>query len=423
VRLGIELDAGIIRAVRVPSRRGGTVQVAETAWDPEKPEAAVQTIRDSLGSAAHVAVAIGLPLLLIKRVKLPPVPAPDRAAILQLEPQRFFAVRLEDLVASVRDEDDLVFAAREAPLTQWLTALQALGPVHRVEPSPLALARALAESRVSDAVVLLDGSDRRTGVGLVEIRAGRVTNARRLYGELSEAEVALRGKGEPPPGTAFVTPWDDVRAGALAARLPSTTVEPLAAAGDVPPQFLTAYGAALGTNRPLVGALMPDQLRTGIKRRRRRALWLAALTAAAAGIFALTSLASWRGRSARGIDSQIRALSGRATNALALQSQLVTLNRQAGGIARVATERADPLAVLLALSKQLPAGAYLRSMRASGGEWQVDGYAKQAAQLIQVLGTAPEFRGVHFLSATNRVQVGERSYESFSLAFRFVPTP
>jgi Tfp pilus assembly protein PilN len=168
---------------------------------------------------------------------------------------------------------------------------------------------------------------------------------------------------------------------------------------------------------------MPDQLRTGIKRRRRRALWLAALTAAAAGIFALTSLASWRGRSARGIDTQIRALTGRATNALALQSQLVTLNRQAGGIARVATERADPLAVLLALSKQLPAGAYLRSMRASGGEWQVDGYAKQAAQLIQVLGTAPEFRGVHFLSATNRVQVGERSYESFSLAFRFVPTP
>jgi type IV pilus assembly PilN-like protein len=423
VRLGIELDAGVIRAVRVQGGRGSTVQVAETAWDPEKPEEAVQAIRESLGSAAHVAVAIGLPLLLIKRVKLPPVPALDRAAILQLEPQRFFAVRLEDLVASVRDEDDLVFAAREAPLTQWLTALQALGPVHRVEPSPLALARALVESRVSDAVVLLDGSDRRTGVGLVEIRAGRVTNVRRLYGELPEAEVTLRGNGEPPPRTVAVTPWDDVRAGALAARLPSTTVEPLAAAGDVPAQFLTAYGAALGTDRPLVGALMPDQLRAGIKRRRRRALWFAALTAVAAAIFALTSVAAWRGRSAREIDTKIRALSGRATDALALQSQLVTLNRQAGGIARVAIERADPLAVLLALSKQLPAGAYLRSMRASGGEWQVDGYAKQAAQLIQVLGTAAEFRGVHFLSATNRVQVGERSYESFSLAFRFVPTP
>jgi type IV pilus assembly PilN-like protein len=423
VRLGIELDAGVIRAVRVEGNRGGSAQVAETAWDPERPEEAVQAIKDSLGSGAHIAVAIGLPLLLVKRLKLPPVPAADRAAILQLEPQRFFPVRLDDLVASVRDEDDLVFAAREAPLTHWLTALQALGPVHRVEPSPLALARALADCRVNDAVVLVDGSDRRAGVGMVEIRAGRVTNVRRLYGDLPEAEAALRGNGEPAPRTVVVTPWDEARAGALAARLPSTTLEPLAAVGDVPPQFLTAYGAALGTDRPLVGALMPDQLRAGIKRRKRRDLWFAALAAVAAGVFALTSMAAWRGRSTQEIETGIRALSGRAAQALAVQNQLVTLNRQARGIARVAAERADPLAVLLALSKQLPAGAYLRSMRAAGGEWQVDGYAKQAAQLIQVLGAAPEFRGVHFLSATNRVQVGERSYESFSLAFRFVPTP
>lgn len=423
MRLGIELDAGVIRAVRVQGNRRGSVQVAEAAWDPERPEEAVQAIRDSLGSAAHVAVAIGLPLLLVKRVKLPPVPAADRASILQLEPQRFFPVRLEDLVASVRDEDDLVFAAREAPLTQWLTALQVLGPIHRVEPSPLALARALADSRVSDAVVLLDGSDRRAGVGLVEMRAGRVTNVRRLYGDLSEAEAALGGNGEPAPRRVAVTPWDETRAAALAARLPSATLEPLAGVGDVPPQFLTAYGAALGTDSPLVGALMPDQLRAGIKRRKRRDLWLAALAAVVAGVFALTSVAAWRGRSAREVETGIRALSDRATQALAVQNQLVTLNRQARGIARVAAERADPLAVLLALSTQLPAGAYLRSMRAAGGEWQVDGYAKQAAQLIQVLGAAPEFRGVHFLSATNRVQVGERSYESFSLAFRFVPTP
>ena len=70
MRLGIELDAAVIRAVRVPGGRGRSVQVAETARDPEKPEEAVQAIKDSLGSAAHVAVAIGLPLLLVKRVKL-----------------------------------------------------------------------------------------------------------------------------------------------------------------------------------------------------------------------------------------------------------------------------------------------------------------------------------------------------------------
>jgi Fimbrial assembly protein (PilN) len=423
VRLGIELDAGVIRAVRFQGKGGARVQVAETAWDPERPEDAVQVLRDSLGSAAHVAVAIGLPLLLVKRVKLPPVPAADRAAILQLEPQRFFPVRLEDLVASVRDEDDLVFAAREAPLTQWLTALQALGRVHRVEPSPMALARALAERRVTDAVVLLDGSDRGVGVGVIEIRAGRVANVRRLYGDLLGADGIIRGNGEPSPSTVALSPWNEARAGALAARVPSATLGPLPTVGDVSPQFLTAYGAALGTDRPLVGALMPDQLRAGIKRRRQRELWLAVAALVATVVFALTSVTVWRGRSARQIEAAIGGLSGRATAALALQTQLETLNRQARGIGRMAADRADPLAMLLALSKRLPPGAYLRSMRAAGGEWQIDGYAKQAAQLIQDLGAAPEFRGVHFLSATNRIQVGDRSYESFSLAFQFVPAP
>jgi Tfp pilus assembly protein PilN len=140
-------------------------------------------------------------------------------------------------------------------------------------------------------------------------------------------------------------------------------------------------------------------------------------------VFVLTALIAWQGRSAAQIENRTRALSDRATAAMGLQSQMVTLNGQARAIARIATDRADPLAVLLALAKQLPPGAYIRALRTSGGEWQIDGYARQAAQLIQVLGAAPEFRGVHFLSATNRVQVGERSYESFSLAFRFVPTP
>jgi Tfp pilus assembly protein PilN len=271
--------------------------------------------------------------------------------------------------------------------------------------------------------VLLDGSDRGAGVGVVEIRAGRVSNVRRLYGELAEAEAVLDRDAEKPGSAVVVTPWNESRASALAARVPHVVLQPMPTAGDVPPQFLAAYGAALGTHEPLVGALMPDQLRSGIRRRRRRELWLSVAALAAALVFALTSVASWRGRSAGRIEAEISALNTRAAAALAIQTQLETLSRQARGIGRVAAGRPDPLAVLLALSKQLPPGAYLRSMRASGGEWQIDGYAAQAAQLIQVLGAAPEFRGVHFLSATNRVQVGGRSHETFSLAFRFVPAP
>src|SRR6266511_5114447 len=79
--------------------------------------------------------------------------------------------------------------------------------------------------------------------------------------------------------------------------------------------------------------------------------------------------------------------------------------------------------LLRALSRQLPAGAVVRGLRSTGGEWQVDGYAPNAARLLAALGATPEFKEVHFLSATNRAQLGDRTYESFSLAFRFVPAP
>jgi Tfp pilus assembly protein PilN len=140
-------------------------------------------------------------------------------------------------------------------------------------------------------------------------------------------------------------------------------------------------------------------------------------------VFAVTSLLAWKDRSAAAIETEIHALKSRAGQALALQTQFETVNRQANAIARVSAARAAPLSVLLALSKRLPRDAYLRSLRASGTEWQIEGHAGQAAQLIQVLGAAPEFRSIRFLAATNRVQVDERSYETFSLAFQFVPAP
>jgi Tfp pilus assembly protein PilN len=421
MRLGIELDVGVIRAVRLPHGRG-PVQVMEVAWDPERPEDAVQVLHETLGRATYLSVAVAMPLLLVKRVKLPPVPARDRAAIVQLEPQRFFAVRLEELVAAVRDEDDLVFAAREASLTQWLTALQALGPVYRVEPSPLALARALEEGKVTDTVVLLDGAATGAGVGLVEIRSGRVTQARRLYGQLSDAAMAL-SNADASPSAVMVEPWDENRARTLAERLPTATAAPLPAVSDVPSQFLPAYGAARGVDRSLAYTLMPEHLRNGIRRRRQRDLVLAGMAAVVALVFAVTSVLAWKDRSVRAIEGEIQAVKGMAAEAMALQTQFETMNRQANAIASVRADRAAPLSVLLALSKRLPPGAYLRSLRASGEEWQIEGHAGQAAQLIQVLGAAPEFRGVRFLSATNRIQVDERSYETFSLAFRFVPAP
>src|SRR2546422_9104580 len=151
-----------------------------------------RSLRQHLGPARRIAVALDVPLLFMKWVKLPPLGEPEKRNILRLEPERFFPVRAEEIVPAVRD-DDFVFAAKETPLAAWVAALVELGPVDMVEPGPLALARALAQVQVTGAVVLLDrGAD---GIGVVEIREGRVTRARRVFGALDDAAAALHENG------------------------------------------------------------------------------------------------------------------------------------------------------------------------------------------------------------------------------------
>ena len=168
---------------------------------------------------------------------------------------------------------------------------------------------------------------------------------------------------------------------------------------------------------------MSPELGRGIRARHRRELGLAVAACVAAAVFALTSVDAWRARATRELGAGLQALRERAAPALALQAQLETMAQQAEAIRQIEAERPDPLRVLLALSRQLPPGAYVRGIRASGAEWQVDGYAPNAARLIAGLGAAPGFKEVHFLSATNRAQVGDRTYESFALAFRYTPAP
>jgi Tfp pilus assembly protein PilN len=90
---------------------------------------------------------------------------------------------------------------------------------------------------------------------------------------------------------------------------------------------------------------------------------------------------------------------------------------------KIALERSDPLAALEALSRQLPQRVFVRSLHNAGADWQVDGYAPRAAQVLAVLTATPGFHDVHFLSATNRAQLGAEQYESFAIAFRFIPAP
>jgi Tfp pilus assembly protein PilN len=148
---------------------------------------------------------------------------------------------------------------------------------------------------------------------------------------------------------------------------------------------------------------------------------LAALACMAALVFALTSADAWRARTVRQLAAEVRDLQAKAVPALALRNEIGILSRQTRAVAELESERPDPLRVLLALLGRLPPGAYLQSLRLTGAGWQIDGYAPQAASVIEALGGAPEFHEVRFISATNRAQIGDRAYESFSVAFRFVP--
>ena len=111
-RLGVELGTRTIRAVRLEGWPRPRTRAVEIAWDRESPDEAVQALGQHLGAARRIAVAVDLPLLLTKRVKLPALPAAERRRILRLEPERFFAVRADEIVPAVRADEDLVFAAR-----------------------------------------------------------------------------------------------------------------------------------------------------------------------------------------------------------------------------------------------------------------------------------------------------------------------
>ncbi len=421
-RIGIELGARAVRGVRLAGWRGGATQAVEIECDRGNPGAAVEALREQLGPGGRIAVAVDLPLLFIKRVPLPPLDAAEKQRILRLEPERFFAVRGEDVVAAARSDDTLVFAAREAPLQAWVTALESLGPVEAIEPGPAALVRALASAGVTDAAGLWDAHP--DGVGLVVVRGGRAALVRRVYGDLSAAAHALQTVA-PLPGRVFVSPWSEERARIVASSLPGTTPEPLPAIAGVAAPFLTALGAALAIDGALDqgGSLAPTELTARITTRRRRGLAIAGVACLAALVFAVGSLDAWRGRGLDAVQRGLPALRDRAAPALALQTEIQAAAREVEAIRRAALDRPDPLRVLAALSTRLPADAYFRTLRSAGRDWQVDGYAPNAAQLLTQLAATPQLADVHFLSATTRVTIGNRTYDSFALAFRFVAAP
>lgn len=421
-RIGIEIGPRAVRAVRLSAAgwRRRPAQVVEIEVDPATPRDLVTTLREHFGATARVAVALDLPLLCIKQVKLPALAATAKRRIMALEPERFFAMRGQDVVVAARDQDNLVFATREDLVTSWVTALEELAPVEIVEPGPAALVRALTRGGVGNAAVLRDAQ--KDGVAMLVLDAGRVARARRVFGGLREAARALHDEPSVPEKV-LLDPWTEDRARVVAAELDCDVhrIEPVPTVAGVSSQFLPALGAALALDRPppTDNSLAPVDLAVRIGRRRRRDQAIAIVACIAALILALSSADGWRNRALTRLQRSLPVMRERAAPALTLQSEILSVEQEAQTIRAVTLDRPEPLRVLEALTRRLPREAYLRSLRFAGSDWQVDGYAPNAARVLAELGGAAEFTDVHFLTATTHVTLGSRTYETFALAFRF----
>lgn len=414
---GVELGPELIRAVRLDRWGRSGPRTFEQHWDPANPAEAFHSLHESMGKIGRLAVTVDLSFLFAKQVRLPSLSAAEKRRILTLEPERFFPVRAEDLVLAVRGEDNLVFAARAAELTGWLEILETIAPIVLVEAGPVSLARALRQADPGAATIMLE--EKLEGIGIASVEDGRVRRLRRVRGEPSDlsASVAASDEGS---GRLYFRPlngnhgWRPPGA-PNASELPSV-------AGIAPP-YLVAYGAALGLGADVGEAMLPAELSRRILGRRRRSLVRGGVGFTLALALAWLSIDGYRARTLHKLDVEISRVKDRAEAVLALQQQADSFSRKAGLVSAMEAQRLDLVGGLAALTRRLPAGAYLAALRSTGPEWQIDGYARESARLVAGLEADPLFDDVHFLSATSRTQVNGKAYESFSIAFRLVPAP
>ena len=382
-RVGVELGLDSVRAIALERWRKAPRAAIEVPWNPARPADAVAALRQALGPTSRIALSVSLAYLHIKQAKLPPAPVAERRRILALEPDRFFPVQDQALAVSLANDDNLAFAIDADQLERWVSAFEEWAPVEVIEPAPLSIARALGPT-AGGTFAIAAGPDEQ---GVIELQHGRVRSARRMF-----------GNGD-----------------AQAASVPATA--------GVGPSHLAAYGAALGVAEPLDAMLLTDSQTARLRMRRFRRVVTAAVVCAIAFILAIWSVDRSRQRQLDRIRQEIVALTPNAREAIDLRDRLAATEREASAITQLAAQRPDPLPVLAALSAQLPAGATVLNIRSNGSDWQIEGRAGDAAAIVPLLDRDERFDDVRFLSASSRFREGDRTYETFSIAFRVRTTP
>ncbi len=382
-RLAIELTPTHLRAIVASGWRDVAVRTLDVAWTPDAPDAGIAALREQVGSVDSIAVAVGLGLLHVKRVELPPAPDEARERMLALESERFFATS-EPVVVSLAPGGAVAFAADARALESWCAALERWAPVVRVDAAPVALARSLGSTASGDYRVDAGEGEH----GFVSIRGGALAAARRIPVAVGESP------GATPPSRDGITPT-----------------------------HLAAWGVLRGEEDDAHGTLASPSRRARFAARRRRRLAVAVVAAVAGLALAALSADRWRARTLEALQDDVasrRQAAAPGEAALAARSQL---DAEVALIARTAPQRNSALAALAAISNALPNDAVILSAHAVGGEWQVDGTANSAAALVPTLDRDGRFENVRSLSASSRFRDGTRTRETFSIALRVRPRP
>ena len=379
--VGIELGVGTARAAAFAAWRAQPHATLELTWDPERPADLVGQLRERLGATRRIALSVGLGFLHVKHVKLPPAPAVERRRMLALEPDRFFPVQDQAVAVALANDANFAFAVDSAWLERCLAAFSAWAPVDAVEPAPLSLARALgASAQGSFALPAGDGEH-----GVVELKDGAFRSARRA------------------PAIAH-----------------AVNAQSTPAQNGVKPEYLCAAGVAGAVAAPLESMFVPDRYATNLRGRRARRIAASATLCLAAFLFALWSIDRSRERTLARITREVAATAPHAATAMQLNDRLASSEREAGAIGQLVAQRPDPLPVLAALGA-LPPDATVLNLRAVGTDWQIDGRAADAAAIVALLAGNAQLEDVRFLSASSRFREDERTYETFSIAFRVRP--
>jgi Tfp pilus assembly protein PilN len=216
-------------------------------------------------------------------------------------------------------------------------------------------------------------------------------------------------------------PFRDDIARALEASVGGPSVASMPAPVGSPPSFAAARGAALGAiagpELTLSTPVLERRLRvTG----RRRAL--VHVTALAATLVLLGgALDHRRSETLARLEAEIASTQDEAAQVLELNQEAAEIADELSLLAAEMRVRANPMDVLLEVTRLLPTTAYLTQLTSTGDQWELSGLAEDAATLIPLLEASPRLADVRFRAPTTRARAQGRDVESFSVVFRHVP--